>query len=299
MLVRHKLILRFMLLVVAIPQGRYGDPWAGTRDMLAHLTFTHNLFDFSYTLTPLNGVLWTLAVEVQFYLLFPLLARAFRRMPLMTYAGMAAVAFAFRAYASTLNDSGMWLNQLPAFLDVYANGFVAAGIYVSLRRRMKEDTWTRILMSVCAAAAVVVLAMLVRDQAAEFQVHNVRLGQMARRYTQSVMTALCMLGISLGLGGIRLLMGNPVTRFLSQISFQFYMWHTVVALQLRHWGIPGSSYAQPNQMGDIVWQRSYVLLCMAITLAISAAITYLIEQPIARRFSGKPRPARRIKEANK
>ena len=193
----------------------------------------------------------------------------------------------------------MWLNQLPAFLDVYANGFVAASVFASLRRRMKEDSWTRILMSVCAFAAVVVLALLVRDQAAEYEVHNVRLGQMARRYTQSVMTALCLLGVSLGLGGIRLLLGNPVTRFLSQISFQFYMWHMVVALQMRHWGIPASSHAYPNQMGDIVWQRSYVLLWFVVTLAISTAITYFIEQPIARRFSGKPLPARRIKEASK
>ncbi len=159
-------------------------------------------------------------------------------------------------------------------------------MFVSLRRRMKEDSWTRILMSVCALAALVALYTLVRGQAMEPTSARIRLGQMERRYMQSVLTALCMLGLSLGLGGIRLLFGNPVTRVLSQVSFQFYMWHQVVALQLRRMGIPYSQSPVPNQAGDVVWQRQYVWLAWLLSLAIAAAITYLIEQPIARRFSG-------------
>ncbi len=280
--------LLVVFLVVALPEKRFATPWAATRDILAHVTFTHNLFPFSYLNTPLNGALWTLAVEVQFYLLFPLLARAFRRMPVLTYIGMAGIAFGYRAWAGTLPDSSLYFNQLPAFLDVYANGFVAAGIYVSMRR-LKEDGWSRVLMTVCAGLALYGLLVLCRAQAAEKAGELIRRGQMNRRFLLSVLLSVLMLGTSLGLGGVRLLLGNKVTRVLSEISFQLYMWHQVLAVQLRTWGIPAHDNPFPNQLGDRVWQRSYVLLCYLGALIISVLVTYLIEQPVARRFSGRAR----------
>ncbi|NLC31706.1 MAG: acyltransferase [Clostridiales bacterium] len=278
--------LLIMLLAVALPQGLYKQPGDAALDLLAHLTFTHNFFRATYLSTPLNGVLWTLAVEVQFYLIFPFLARAFHRMPMLTYSLMTGMAFLFRLYAASFADNAMLINQLPAFLDVYANGFVAAGIYVSLRRRMKEDGFGKILMSVCGALAVYALWTLVRAQAGEVGAHNIRLGQLLRRYPQSVMTGLAFLGLSLGFGGVRLVLGNPITRFLSQISFQFYIWHQVVALQLRLHNIPYAAVPNPNQTGDIIWQRKYVWLSFSLALVISALATYLIEQPINRRFGG-------------
>ncbi len=283
-----------LLLLVVLPQRLYRSAGDMAVDLLAHASFTHTWFKLSYYGSPINGALWTLAVEVQFYLIFPLLARAMRRMPLLTAGGMMAFSLAFRAWAANQQGLDMLFNQLPAFLDVYAIGFVAASIYVSLRKRMKEDAWTRVLMSVCALAALIVLASLVRGQAGENGVQAIRLGQMSRRFPQALMTALAMLGLSLGLGGIRLLLGNPLTRFFSQVSFQFYMWHQVLAVQLRRLGIPWSASATPNQDGDIIWQRQYVWLCFLAALAISAAITFLIEQPIARRFGGGPR--KRMKE---
>jgi peptidoglycan/LPS O-acetylase OafA/YrhL len=292
----YLLNILLILVIVVLPQRLYASAGDAAKDVLAHATFTHTLFYFSYYGSPINGALWTLGVEVQFYLLFPLLARAFYKMPLATWLGMTGAALLFRLWAGGLDNVDMYFNQLPAFLDVYATGFVAASVYVSLRRRMKEDVWTRVLMSVCALAAVLVLIMLVRAQASAPSARLLRQAQMDQRFLLTWMIALCMLGLSLGLGGLRLLFGNPVTRFLSQVSFQFYMWHQVFAVQLRRFGIPWSASPNPNQQGDVVWQRQYVWLCFLGALALSALITYFIEQPLVRRLGPAQIHTPRIKE---
>ena len=121
------------MFIISCVRGDYLKTSDAVLDILSHLTFTHNLFYFSYFRSPLNGALWTLAVEMQFYLLFPLLARAFRKLPIVTYFAMAGAAFAFRFWAGNQEDTSLYFNQLPAFLDVYANGFVAASAFAGAR----------------------------------------------------------------------------------------------------------------------------------------------------------------------
>jgi len=114
---------------------------------------------------------------------------------------------------------------------------------------------------------------------------ELRLSQMRIRYLQSVLTALLVLGSSLGLSGIRLLLGNQLMAFLAAISYQVYLWHQVLAVQFRTWRIPASEHVNPNMVGDRGWQVAYVLLVTACTLVISTAVTYLVEQPLTRRLT--------------
>lgn len=283
----YLLNLTVVFFVVALPEKRYATLLDGVLDWLAHLSFTHPLFVFSNVFTPLNGALWTLGVEVQFYLLFPFLARVFGKMPLLTWGGAALIAVSFRAFAMAAPDSLMYVNQLPAFLDVYLNGFVLAMVFARLEHRIRDDGLSRVFMSAVAFAAVIGLSALVNHQASLREMADIRKGQMTIRFAQSVLTALLILGVSFGLGGIRLLLGNRITAFLAAISYQAYMWHQVIATQLKKWGVPKSVAKEPYLVGETAWQVSYIALTLLLTLLISSLITYLIERPLS--VSGKSR----------
>lgn len=296
----YYLCILVMLIFVALPNGSYNNAdgslnaWYMGRDLLSHFTFTHTLFRFSYTGSPLNGSLWTLGVEMQFYLLFPLLARLFRKKPALCYTGMVAVAMLYRWRVSMLADTTLYFNQLPAQLDVYANGMALAGIYCALKRRMKQDGWTRALFTGVLVLACCMVYHIITAQAAESGYDNIRLGQMNRRYLFSATVGLGMLGLLYGVRPLRLLAGNGLTRRLSEISFQFYIWHQVFSVQLKAWNIPVSQYESPWLVGDRTWQYLYVALCFAGAIAISVLVTYAFEQPLAR--LGRRRGAGRKKK---
>lgn len=282
----YYLCVLVMLVFVALPQGSYKvngvfSPWRMGRDLLAHATFTHTLFGFSYTGTPLNAALWTLGIEMQFYLIFPFLGRLFRRWPLWIYAGMLAIAAAWRMWVRTQPDSTLLFNQLPGQMEAYANGMLAAGIYIALKRRMKQDRWTRILFTALLALSAVGIWQLVQAQAASNGYEMIRMGQLNHRFAMSGLCALLLLGLLYGALPIRLIFGNRITAFLSAISFQFYMWHQVFAVQLKRWHIPVSLSDTPWMDGDRSWQILYTVLCFAGALAISTLVTYAFERPIA------------------
>lgn len=277
------------LFVLACVNGAYRTAADAAKDLAAHLTFTHTLFPFSYNGTPLNGALWTLGVEMQFYLIFPFLARAFKKRPVITWGLLAGAAFAFRAWAGRQGDTSMYFNQLPAFLDVYANGMAAAAAYTALRKKLGSGEWDRgirLFFTVTFALSICCLIRLAQDQAASNGYDVIRQGQMDRRFPLSVTLCAAMISAAGGLPALRFLLGNALMRFLSAVSFQFYIWHQLIAVQLKKWNLPPTEFDFP-QADDPAWRLPYTLLCFAAALTLAAAITYCFERPIARKLRQK------------
>ena len=81
---------------------------------------------------------------------------------------------------------------------------------------------------------------------------------------------------------LRALFSNRLVRFLSGISFNFYIWHQFLAVRLKEWRIPSSVSDTPNVDCEQPWQNRYTLMCFAAALAVSILITYLVERPCAR-----------------
>ena len=267
----------------ALPSGRYSTAWEAIRDLLAHFTFTHNLFPFSYTGSPINGVLWTLAVEMQAYLLFPWLCRAYQKRPVLTGAGMLAVAFGYRFYVSGLKDTALFINQLPAFMDTDLFGFISAGLIVSLRQRLKDESrLEKLFFTIALLLAGALYVSLMRGQAAENGIENIRLGQMERRFLIGVALSVFSVGACFALPVIRFLLGNRLMRFLSVLSYEFYIWHQILAVHLKQWKLIPSVSETPWFDGEAAWQWPYTICCFLLPLIVAVVLTYGYERPVKR-----------------
>ncbi len=105
----------------------------GARDVVFHLLFIHNWF--GVTNASIDGVMWSLGVEIQFYVLFPLLVLAFVRRPLTTTFALFAIANVWRIWCMLSPDHYYYeqrLAQLPGYIDFFAAGMLGAYAYVAI-----------------------------------------------------------------------------------------------------------------------------------------------------------------------
>lgn len=67
---------------MALPWHLYYNSSDMVRDVVMHLTFTQTFNPATYIATPIGVASWTIAIEMQAYLIFPLLARWAMKIPL-------------------------------------------------------------------------------------------------------------------------------------------------------------------------------------------------------------------------
>ncbi len=278
----YLLCIFIMLFVFALPEGLYGSARHMWTDLLAHLSFTHNLFKDSYSYTHLNGALWTLAVEVQFYLIFPYLARAFERHTASVYCAMVALGACSRIImALFVEDTTIYVNRLSAMLDVYANGMLAACVYHRLASAPQKP-WRAWLSTALTVLSGMLIYQILDRQLGRSGGESVRLGQMLWRFPLSALGGIFLLCGSRSIRLFRALFSNRITRFLSGLSFNFYIWHQFLAVKLKQWHIPAYTGDAPNREGQQPWQNQYTLLCFGAALLTALILTYIVEKPCSR-----------------
>jgi peptidoglycan/LPS O-acetylase OafA/YrhL len=250
---------------------------------LAWALFNHALFFNSFSNDPFgqaNAVFWSLAIEVQFYLIFPLLIRAFVRRPVAVAAGMTALALAYRlGLARCCIDIEPVMRELPAYLDVFACGMLAAYGFVSLRTRLPHGARTRVPATLLAVALVAVAVYLLGQASASLDVAGGReRWQLVNRTLLAAVGGATIVASCFAARWWRATIGNPIFVFLSLVSYNLYLWHTLVAIWMYQHGIPHSAIGDPH--ADPAWKPLYVAASIGISLAISTAITYFIERPL-------------------
>lgn len=277
-----------MLFAVAIPyELYYGNTANMWKDVLMHLTFTQT-FDYStYIATPIGVASWTVAIEMQAYLLFPLLAKWARKNPLGTFSTMAAAALLFRSWVVwSMKDYNMVVNQLINFLDVYAMGMAASLLYVKLTTLYPADRKRFLWQGIATAAAALAiwgLKELLQDQAGSNGQTAIQSGQMIRRPAFAFLLALLTLGLPFAVRPIRFIAGNRLMGFLAMISMNYYLMHQNIAVHLKRIQFPPAEhYPNPNMLAggpETPWKYEYTALCFGLSILTAIAITFLIEKP--------------------
>ena len=282
-----------VFLAFALPEHSYPSAGRAIGDLLMHLSFTHNLSTYSYLSTPLPGVLWTLAVEVQFYLIFPLLMKLYRRSPAAVCAGLTLAALAVRAWILLrVEDTTVLVNQLPCMLDLYACGMLAATAYVSASAKRPGRAFAWLTPALALLCFLLLLQIIYVQPYGDYV--EARRQQLIWRLPVGLLTGYILLFGCLISDKPGRIVGNPATRWLSGISYNFYIWHQFLALRLKKWHLPPYVSEAPNVASEAPWQQQYSILCFAAGIVLAAQLTGLLEKPLAS-YGRKRMKARRGK----
>ena len=255
------------------------------RQVLGAATFSYNWVSiadgsdyFAQGQPELLRNLWSLAVEEQFYLLWPLLLPLFLRVP--SKVGRAAVALVLAA------GSAAWLVALTASgaltrayfgTDSHAFGLLAG---VALAFLLQGATtrpaawmlrgWVRSVVMLAGGVALVLLLSVATLREADTSLAQALL--LGTGFSAVVVTAAVWPGSPLG----RALDAAPL-RMIGERSYAIYLWHwPVLVLLLAAVGVPGEAPV-PGWVG---------LLALVLTLVASEVSLRLVELPVRRRGFG-------------
>lgn len=278
---------------------------AGT--ILSHVFFVHMEASIAYsTFVPgfgLNGPVWTLAIDVIFYALLPLVAGWWLRRPFLGFGLAAAIAagwtFALdpgdQYFKHALDPSALYLiwHQAPLFLADCAAGMTAAWCFVRLRSSERAADPNRrratIVVALASGAALVLLWYVVGASLTDSRNPLVVAGS---RFTEEpwlrvlVPAVLGVFAVSVSLGPrwLRYPLANPLSRRLADISYSIYLYHVMVL----HFCVFTLGFDRGGTRGDFLALGATAL---SITLVVAWISYVLVERPgrrlgrrIAKRF---------------
>jgi peptidoglycan/LPS O-acetylase OafA/YrhL len=277
------------LLLIGMSGGVAGRA-VSARDLPLFLVFSQNYTP--ETLLKLNAATWTLAVEMAFYLLLPLVALlglkacfGNMRRHVALLAGLAAAGIAWNLVDFELGWGTVASHSAPSFLPYFACGMFVA-LLVERRRASgagRLGARASVLLAVAAAGMVVANGYWhIEGDPAGFAMETFA------DFPAAAAFAAVIAAITLGTGtGVGWLGVRPLAWF-GRISYGFYLWHIPLIVWARNRGLLTG--------GALV---DLGVLFPAAT-ALGAASWYVVERPLMRAAAklgrnasqrGAPKPA--------
>jgi len=252
-------------------------------DELRQLGF-HAIFIFGFfpdTIGSVNGVLWSLAVEMQFYLIFPLICWCAMRRPLATFATLTVIAIVYRALIFHRDDVEQLVDQLPGVLDIFAAGMFAAFAYRALAVRTPRLVARRWLWTLVGIGGLAACWWLIGTLYAERTMPHWPMDWWPPgRPALNVAFVLLTLGTLFALPVWQRIVANPILVSLSFVSYNLYIWHQMISQGLEAAKIPG--WTTRDQHADPAWEVGFTVEAFALGLLVSWLVTILVEQPLLR-----------------
>lgn len=276
-----------LILIVGLGPWLFFPSSDQLHQFLTHVAFVYN-FD-SNGIVAINAVYWSLAIEVQFYVIFPLICLVFARRPWVTAAVMTAIAIGYRFWSTSCCETAHAFarTQVPGFLDLYAAGMLCAYVYVKARSESpvwsRRPDWATVVALVFATLIIVLLRNI-------FVPFHPTVGPPANHPEYSSYLAVLLFGFSLSsLFATQVwqrLLANRVLLFFALISYNLYLYHLVLASSLvARLRFPPFLGAHPA--ADLGWQISFNLVALAIAVGVASLATFLVERPLLRMRPGE------------
>ena len=245
----------------------------------AHLAFVHNL-NFGLH-GAINGANWSIATEMQFYILVTLTAPWLMSVkPWKLAIAFFGIAWAWRYGVTMLipfdSANGTFrifiaATQLPGMLDEFAVGILLARLVRSeLPRKFGKYLTNNLVFVASAAIAAIALSSMLTCfwHYATFWEYPMMV-VLFRSAIGISFACVVFAAISVQLPGMAWKILLPVT-WLGTISYGIYLWHLPVLLSLQR--VSGLTAERALPMG------------LVITVLLAAASWYLFEKPVLRRF---------------
>jgi peptidoglycan/LPS O-acetylase OafA/YrhL len=230
----------------------------------SHLTFTHSFWPRTYS--SINGVNWTLAVEMQFYLAVALLVPWLARTPgWRIWLGCILIAWAWRAAMIYFfaNDEParlfMRVMQLPGMIDEFGAGIFLAKLLDGKPRHDRAAGWVWLVMAIAIGTACF----------STFSAHAWYWDEPAMViFWRTSLGAffLCVVAAAVRLPAIAETWPFRPIRYLGEISYGIYLWHPF-ALEVLH-----------ESLGITPLQA--LVITLSLTILMAATSWQFFEKPI-------------------
>ena len=274
----------------------------GVFNVFTHLTFTHYLFPMTSAGLGINGALWTLTIEVCFYITLPFVARFFvgkRALRALLIALIVAEIWKYLSFHE-LYDVLVWTitaaipqmasyrydpvvmkmflaNQFPSQLFNFAVGMYLANVYFKV-----SSAWRERLQGAWGGWALALLLVLFAYQA--WLLFGLDAWQTGWIYVSSIFVAVvCAFLIFLASfpnAFSQTILASPAVRLIGVISYSVYLWHFPIIYFAKNFWISDS-------LAGVDKFYSLLVICISLTLVIGYLSYRYIELPFLNLVRGQ------------
>ena len=264
---RRILVPYYLLLVLS--SVLFGVTWM--KQWYWYIFFASNVPSAFHSVTHQSlDVLWSLAVEEQFYLIWPIAILFLSETALVWLAIMLiGLAPLLRGFATSfVSSSAPIYNLMPFRMDLLAAGALVAILFRRSPAQIRELPFLGPTLVACAAGALVSLSHFASFRtSANIQFNNVVLFS----FTLSIAVGLLLWALQ-GKGLFPAILRLRVLRFVGQISYSMYLVHVCFILLAERWF-------------SSRWAVFALALCA--TLVYSTVSWFVIEKRLLHRTSRK------------